>query len=190
MAFWFFLVIISYVFIWMVSDVYSILTTSVLTLIGISTATAMGTTVIDGNKGKGASRELDTRVKEKTALVVDIDKSESDIKNADPANLVNLNKELAVKKVQLTQLDNKIHDLENTVKSLPSEGFFVDILSDANGISFPRFQIAGWTVVLGVIFIASVYRVLSMPEFDPQLLALMGISSGTYIGFKFPEKQN
>ena len=190
MAFWFFLVIASYVFIWMVTDVYSILTTSVLTLIGISTATALGTTVMDGNKCKSASKELETCVKEKTALVVDIDNLESDVKNADPANLVNLNKELAEKKVLLTQLDNKIHDLENTVKSLPSEGFFVDILSDANGISFPRFQIAGWTVVLGVIFIASVYRVLSMPEFDPQLLALMGISSGTYIGFKIPEKQN
>lgn len=191
MAFWFILVIASYVFIWMVTDVYSILTTSVLTLIGISTATALGTTVIDGNKGKGASRELGTRIKEKTALMVDIDKLKSDIKeNTDSANLINLKKELAEKKAQLVQLDNKIQDIENTVKSSPSEGFFVDILSDANGISFPRFQIAGWTVVLGVIFIASVYRVLSMPEFDSQLLALMGISSGTYIGFKFPEKQN
>jgi hypothetical protein len=27
-----------------------------------------------------------------------------------------------------------------------------------------------------------------MPEFDTTLLGLMGISSGTYIGFKFPEK--
>jgi hypothetical protein len=175
----------------MVSDVYSILTASVLTLIGISTATAMGATIIDGNKGKSAFRELDTRTKEKTALVVDIDKLKADIKeNADSANLINLKKELAEKKGQLAQLDNKIQDLENTVKPLPSEGFFVDILSDANGISFHRFQISGWTVVLGVIFIASAYRVLSMPDFDPQLLALMGISSRTYIGFKFPEKLN
>ena len=27
-----------------------------------------------------------------------------------------------------------------------------------------------------------------MPEFDASFLTLMGISSGTYIGFKFPEK--
>ena len=26
-----------------------------------------------------------------------------------------------------------------------------------------------------------------MPEFDASLLGLMGISSGTYVGFKFPE---
>ena len=82
----------------------------------------------------------------------------------------------------------KIVALEKTVKPLASEGFFKDILSDANGISFPRFQTAGWTLVLGVIFVVSVYRVLSMPDFDPQLLMLMGISSGTYIGFKFPER--
>ena len=57
MAFWFFLVIGSYVFIWMVTDVYSILTPSVLTLIGISTATAMSTTVLDGNKRNGRGRK-------------------------------------------------------------------------------------------------------------------------------------
>jgi len=42
--------------------------------------------------------------------------------------------------------------------------------------------------VLGVIFIAAVYNVLSMPDYPEQLLALMGISGGTYLGFKFPEK--
>jgi len=28
-----------------------------------------------------------------------------------------------------------------------------------------------------------------MPEFDNTLLALMGISSGTYLGFKIPEQR-
>ncbi|MCR4289893.1 MAG: hypothetical protein NUV86_06505, partial [Candidatus Scalindua sp.] len=172
MAFWFLLVIGSYVFIWMVTGVSNILTPSVLTLIGISTATAMSTTVIDGNKRKVAAGELASCTIKKAALEIDP------------------NIGAAEKKVQLEQFDNKIQDLEKTVKLLPSERFFVDILSDANGISFPRFQIAGWTLVLGVIFIASVHRVLSMPDFDQQLLALMGISSGTYIGFKFPEKQH
>ena len=45
-----------------------------------------------------------------------------------------------------------------------------------------------WTLVLGIIFIASVYNNLSMPEFSSTLLGLMGISSGTYLGFKVPEK--
>ncbi|HKV39453.1 MAG TPA: hypothetical protein VJX67_09585, partial [Blastocatellia bacterium] len=42
----------------------------------------------------------------------------------------------------------------------------------------------------GVIFCVEVYKNLSMPQFDPTLLALMGISAGTYLGFKFPEGQN
>jgi hypothetical protein len=77
-----------------------------------------------------------------------------------------------------------------SVTPQPTAGFFNDIFSDDQGkIAFHRFQIFVWTIVLGVIFIASVYNVLTMPDFPNELLALMGISSGTYIGFKFPEKQ-
>jgi len=52
--------------------------------------------------------------------------------------------------------------------------------------SFSDFRV---TIVLGIIFVSSVYNNLSMPEFSTTLLGLMGISSGTYIGFKFPEKK-
>lgn len=72
----------------------------------------------------------------------------------------------------------------------PSRGFFHDVCSDDKGkLTFDRFQIFVWSIVLGIIFVASVYNVLTMPDFPGQLLALMGISSGTYLGFKFPEKQ-
>ena len=47
---------------------------------------------------------------------------------------------------------------------------------------------AAWTVVLGLVFIVQVVNDLSMPDFSPTLLGLMGISSGTYIGFKLPGK--
>jgi len=69
-----------------------------------------------------------------------------------------------------------------------SENFFVDILTDENGISFHRFQIVVWTLVLAVLFVNGVWQELKMPNFDSTLLALMGISSGTYLGFKIPEK--
>ena len=70
----------------------------------------------------------------------------------------------------------------------PSRGFLNDLLNDANGVSLHRFQMFVWTIVLGVIFVASVYNNLSMPEFSATLLGLMGISSGTYVGFKAQEK--
>jgi hypothetical protein len=69
-----------------------------------------------------------------------------------------------------------------------SRGFVHDVLSDADGISLHRFQMFVWTLVLGIIFVASVYKNLSMPEFSATLLGLMGISSGTYVGFKSQEK--
>ncbi|MCK5467548.1 MAG: hypothetical protein KAI99_03540, partial [Cyclobacteriaceae bacterium] len=77
----------------------------------------------------------------------------------------------------------------NFSKGRKSDGFINDILSDNTGFSFHRFQILIWTIVLGIIFIVEVISNLQMPEFDDTLLMLMGISSGTYIGFKFPEQQ-
>jgi hypothetical protein len=62
-----------------------------------------------------------------------------------------------------------------------------DLLSSGGTIDLHRFQIVTWTLVLGVVFVHAVYTDLAMPEFDQSLLALMGISSGTYLGFKFPE---
>jgi len=43
-----------------------------------------------------------------------------------------------------------------------------------------------WTLILGVVFIFGVFQQLAMPKFDATLLALMGMSSGTYLGFKWP----
>ena len=70
-----------------------------------------------------------------------------------------------------------------------SRGFLNDLLSDANGVSIYRFQLFAWTLILGVIFCASVYDGLQMPQFSTTLLGLMGLSSGTYLGFKVPENK-
>ena len=63
-----------------------------------------------------------------------------------------------------------------------------DILSDSNGICLHRLQIFVWTLVMGVAAVRNVYEHLEMIEYNGTMLALMGVSSGTYIGFKFPEK--
>lgn len=52
-------------------------------------------------------------------------------------------------------------------------------------MSFHRFQIIVWTLVLGVVFCSEVLTKLGMPNFGSTLLILMGVSSGTYLGFKF-----
>lgn len=129
MAFWFFLVIAAYVFVWMITGELDTITESVLGLIGIGAATALGSEVIDQGKPEAKA-------------------------------------------------------------SGPSRGFLTDVLADDSGsVSLHRFQMFAWTLVLGVIFIASVYENLAMPQFSATLLGLMGVSSGTYLGFKVPESK-
>ena len=41
-----------------------------------------------------------------------------------------------------------------------------------------------WTLVLGIIVVSEVLTRLMTPKFDGTSLALMDISSGTYLGFK------
>jgi hypothetical protein len=74
------------------------------------------------------------------------------------------------------------------VPTATSRGLLKDLFCDGDGVSFNRFQIIVWSIVLGIVFINAVHRDLAMPDFDPTLLGLMGLSSGTYVGFKFPEK--
>ena len=68
-----------------------------------------------------------------------------------------------------------------------SEWWFIDIVSDANGVSFHRFQLFAWTVILGGVFILATYRELNMPVFDTTLMGLLGLSAATYLGLKIPE---
>ena len=69
-----------------------------------------------------------------------------------------------------------------------SSGFFRDLLTNNNKYSLHRYQIFVWTIFLGIIFVVEVLHNLEPPEFDENLLTLQGISAGTYLGFKFPER--
>src|SRR5262249_15210325 len=73
--------------------------------------------------------------------------------------------------------------------AVPNRSWYEDLLWDADGLSFHRLQMAVWTLVLGIVFIERFVITLALPDFDGTLLALMGISSGTYLGFKLPEVQ-
>lgn len=73
--------------------------------------------------------------------------------------------------------------------SLNSRGFFADVLSDCNGVRFHRFQLCAWTLLLGLIFAATVYDDLMMPEFGDSLLALAGISGATHVSFTYLERE-
>jgi hypothetical protein len=67
------------------------------------------------------------------------------------------------------------------------ENFLTDILSDENGISVHRFQGVVFNVVLGIFFMVKFFTDLKLPEFGSQELALLGISSSTYLAGKMSE---
>lgn len=129
LAFWTFIIIFAFIYIWIVTGQMPPVTGSTLILLTISMTTTAGASLIDSSK------------------------------TPDPK-----------------------------AKNLSSKGFFRDIISDYVGVSIHRFQMVVWTILLGIFFLHSVVRKLSMPDFDESLLVLMGISSGTYLGLKIPEK--
>jgi hypothetical protein len=188
MAFWFFVVVAAYLLIWLITSNRDSLTQEVLTLLGISTATALGAAVVGANKASGDDSKKQALEQEQQTLAVRLSQLDQEIA-AQPQNLTELNQEKADKTARLEQVKKELAAVNQRQQPQQSEGFLKDILSDADGVSLHRFQMAIWTIVLGIIFAASVYNSLAMPQFSGTQLALMGNSGGTYIGFKFPEKQ-
>ena len=169
MAWWFMLLIVAYILIWVFTGDRDTIPASLLALLGISAATAMGSAVIDTNKEQRNAAVTENLQAQKEKLDATVPAADA----ARPA------------------VDQRIAAIDSTIASRnqpkQKSSFIMDLLTDDNGqIAIHRYQIAGWTIVLGIIFIATVIRDLSMPEFKTTLLALMGLSSGTYLGFKFP----
>ncbi|MEK6286935.1 MAG: hypothetical protein AABO57_14445 [Acidobacteriota bacterium] len=198
MAFWFFLIDASYVVIWLITASLDTITPSLLGLMGISAGTALSEALIDSGKDAAKTGQLQQLTAEKHALEQSIPELQSHAAaiNAkttmSPDDLTNrdsLNRQIQESRTRLAQLDQQIRALNPQASAGASIGFLRDILGDSSGYSFHRFQIFAWTIVLGIIFVSSVYNGLTMPEFSTTLLGLMGISSGTYIGFKFPEQK-
>jgi hypothetical protein len=161
MAFWFFLILTSYVGLWLITGSLETITPSILALMGISAGTALGDALIDANKRASKNAQIRSSV----------------------VTTERIEREGHTVEKQATTVAIDSHSENDRI----SRGFLKDLLSDGNGYSFHRFQIFAWTLVLGVIFVASVYDGLHMPEFNSTLLALMGLSAGTYVTLKLPE---
>lgn len=199
---WFFLVVVSFLFIWLVTgDHTNTVTEQALILIGIGTGTALGAAMIDSSKREASVSEraglhpeeskLNAEVLELRAKIVTLQGKITATPSGtaqDTELLSKLKIEVAQKEAELDDIRKKIADAKAALSKPVSEGFMRDLLTDANGVSFHRFQMLVWTIVLSFIFCVEVYQTLRMPEFSGTLLSLMGISAGTYLGFKIPER--
>jgi PEP-utilizing family enzyme len=198
MAFWFFLIYSSYVAIWLITDALDTITASLLALMGISAGTALGEALIDNGKDTTRANQIRDLTAEKQALEQAVSQAQTELDAlntsaaatlTDQSNRDAMNRQLVDERTRLGQIDQQLRTIASHAGATTSSGFLRDILSDGSGYSFHRFQIFAWTIVLGIIFISSVYNNLTMPEFSTTLLGLMGLSAGTYIGFKFPEQK-
>lgn len=189
MAFWSYLVISTYLALYIITKEFPSITNSVLALMGISSATALGSVMINFKKIRLSKEKIISMTSEMRS----IDNRVSLINELMKEDITPMRKEEFRSELEsLNKRQYEIHDLlkeEKISHEYCCKGFLNDILSDSGGVSLYRFQIAVWTLVLGYIFIFTVWNSLKMPEFDNTLLALMGISSGTYLGFKIPEQR-
>ncbi|HTB33195.1 MAG TPA: hypothetical protein VK808_14295, partial [Bacteroidia bacterium] len=135
MAFWTIIVAFSFTYIYVITGEMPNITTGTLILLGISSSTTLGGSLLDST---------DTTSKSQNA-----------------------------------PLDRCC-----------SENFFKDILSDGGIPGIHRLQNILFTVIMGGIYLCRAVGDLYLTEFDTNLLVLMGISSGTYLGVKFFANQS
>lgn len=187
MAVWFFLIYLSYTAIWLVTDATDTINPSLLALLGISAGTALSEAVIDSGAPASATTAGSEQalLSEREQVVASLRQrgwSEGEADD-DPR----LRQQAARQRV--AEIDAQLRAVQAQGAAPVSQGLLHDLLSDATGYRFDRFQIFAFTLILGVIFLSDVYNNLSMPELSPTLLGLMGLSSGTYIGFKLPDRR-
>lgn len=188
MAIWLFLVMITYVWIWLITDELNTVTPSVLGLMGISAGTYLSAAAIDQNTTAQSPmlRTLNEQVDSLRLSIDELDQQQTDVLESAEVDAVSAAREsLQLRKVQLEKTISTLRTSRTKAKGQTSA--IMQLLSDDSGVRLHRFQIFAWTIVLGVIFVTKAVSELNMPEFSATLLGVMGISSGTYLGFKFPE---
>jgi len=89
----------------------------------------------------------------------------------------------------LGKIINRDQDKKNASRhqDLPSNGFFTDIVTDERGVSIARLQFIAFNVLAAIYFIRYVLKNWGMPEFDAQLLTLLGVSSLSLMALKTQE---
>ncbi len=152
MAVWYYIVTMSFIYLYVTNGCMPELNNSTMILLGISSVTAIGAKVIDSSN-KDKMQEI-----------------------ADKASDTGSEKDMEGK------------TMSEKLEEMKSRNFLYDILSDEYGLALSRFQIFVWTIIMVVIFVNDVLTTLAIPDFtDTNVLTLMGISSGSYVGYKMKE---
>jgi hypothetical protein len=184
-AFWFFIVLASYSFLFLIIGEFNILNSTAVALLGIGSFTYLGAYVLGANNPE-ASKERRSQIQSDQG---DVQKTDStDVTSQKVASEAGGEKPASPKTDTPSRGDSG-NDTARTSHWL-SWAQFMGMLQDSTGtVSLHRFQIFIWTIVFGGIFISSVITNLTMPEFSPEILFLLGLSSISYVGGKIPENE-
>jgi hypothetical protein len=188
-AWWFFVVLASYLFIGLVTgDFNNSFNGTALTLLAIGAGTALGSAAINVAKTSDkAALEAQTAREAATQDVARLQGQETTLKQEADAESSGAKKAELIDKVAAVRTRLSARQSDHAKLLNQSENFFRDIVSDANGVSFHRFQVVAWTVVLTVVFVKDVISGLAMPDFNATLLGLQGLSAATFLGLKTTE---
>jgi hypothetical protein len=182
-ASWFMVIIICFIFIWLITGQYDFSSTALI-LLGIGSGTALTASLMDSSS-RTTSSQPQIDASELNKLLAEKEKLEKELNDlvANGASQDVINQKKADYNLKIDEIKQKF---PNAIGP-PHSKFYMDLLSDESGVNFHRFQMLIWTIVLSVFFVVSVLAKLAMPEFSTTLLMLMGISAGTYLGFKVNE---
>lgn len=164
------------------------LDTNILVLLGISGATGMVAMAVDIDKDKKKTEaEIagEQAIAEEQRLLALIEEGRKS--NSDLAAMTELERNLA--EVRRTA-QKSIEAMNLTKRDADPKGFLRDILEDSNGNSLHRLQMILFTLTTAAIFITQLVgsQGAAMPKVPSEILGLLGISNGLYVGFKIPGK--
>jgi low affinity Fe/Cu permease len=194
LTFWFFIVLFSYVYIWAITGDLSCFSTTALALVGIALTTAAGSQAVQqmvspNDEIKKYNAVIEGRSAATSANLDETLAAQKETLNARYQTVVQQSGEDSDAAVKIL---NALEDVERQQKYLKLDWFekiLTDLCSEHGDVTPHRFQMLAWTLVLGAIFIIEVFDNLTMPTFPDQLLLLMGLSAGSYLGFRIPEAQ-
>ncbi|MEA2841245.1 MAG: hypothetical protein QOF41_2575 [Methylobacteriaceae bacterium] len=188
-AVWLFVILAAYLLIGLVTgDFVNSINSTALILLGIGAGTVLSSAIIDASKQAQSGAATAQAIADNQAKLTGIDQHVASIEQAlsNPALTPEQRAYLDKDKIDTRAKREETLSARRKLTG-ENEQFLIDILSDANGVSFHRFQMAAWTLVLALVFIKGVYENLAMPTFDTTLMGLLGLSAATYLGLKIPE---
>jgi len=188
MAVWFCLILASFLFILAITRDLNSITQESFILLGISGVTGLGAVAIDQSKNGNVVQSLSEMGLNSLTDVTNLQAASAQNGTAPASTVIPGAKLPNQANPTVAQLWQAYQAAVSPYKA--SGNIIKDLVTDANGATIHRWQILAWTIVLGVIYLSRVYANLEVPSLGTNLLTLMGISGGVYLGFKIPEKQS